>query len=132
MGVPRGGGFEISMPIVSSKIVEDSPQKDGRRAVRELHVDSLGREQFVSYLAEKAAKLADMLPIRAAQIDEQLKAAEIAKAVEHAEAVGGFEGFEFEDCTPTDAKLAIAEMLPEKQAAADDAADRAAKLEAVK
>lgn len=64
------------MPILKSLIVEDRAQIDGRRAVREEHIDGLDRPQFVDYLAEPDADVDAMLPIRAALIDEALSAAE--------------------------------------------------------
>lgn len=60
------------MPIVASNIVEDRKQTDGRRAVRERHVDHLGREYFVDYLAESQASLATAMTARVPQIEASL------------------------------------------------------------
>ena len=37
------------MPIVSSSVFEDRPQNDGRRRVREEHVDSIGKKHYLQY-----------------------------------------------------------------------------------
>lgn len=60
--------------ITQSRIISDSPQKDGRRYVVELHVDEDGSEELVTYLAEKGADVAALLPIRSAQIEERREA----------------------------------------------------------
>lgn len=60
------------MSIVTSTIVEDRIQIDGRRSIIERHVDDLGVEHLVFYLAESKEDVEAMLPIRAAQIDQQL------------------------------------------------------------
>lgn len=59
--------------IVESTIIEDAPQKDGRRYVTELHVDDEGKEHRVMYLAESKANVEEMLPARAAQISAQIE-----------------------------------------------------------
>lgn len=64
--------------ISSSTIIEDAVQVDGRRHVRERHVDNMGMPHDVFYIAEAEADVSAMLPIRAAQIVEQLEAAELA------------------------------------------------------
>jgi hypothetical protein len=60
------------MPIKSSTIVEDSPQIDGRRYIREVHTDDVGVEHHVTYLAESKEDVEAILPIRVSQIDEQI------------------------------------------------------------
>jgi hypothetical protein len=72
---------------MQSTIIEDRPQTDGRRAVRERHVDDFGVEHFVVYMAESGADVEAILPSRAAQIEADLAAAEIAANL--AEAEGG-------------------------------------------
>ena len=64
--------------IVSSVIVEDRAQRDGRRAVRERHTDQLGLVYDVAYFAEPGTNASAMLAPRAAQIDADLTASEIA------------------------------------------------------
>jgi len=39
------------MAIISSQIIENQVQKDGRRSVRERHIDHLGALHFIQYLA---------------------------------------------------------------------------------
>lgn len=66
------------MPIISSTITEDRQQVDGRRSVHEVHVDHLGERYEVDYLAEKADDVQAVATSRAAQIEADLEAAEIA------------------------------------------------------
>ena len=40
------------MAIISSQVIEDQAQKDGRRSIRERHIDHLGTYHFVQYLAD--------------------------------------------------------------------------------
>ena len=76
---------------MQSTIIEDRPQKDGRRAVREKHVTDDGSEFFVDYLAEPKADVEEMLPVRAALIEQQLADAdawiEVEVVLEKARAV---------------------------------------------
>lgn len=65
------------MSIVSSAIAEDAPQKDGRRAIRERHVDSRGVAHFIDYIADAGADVDAMMAANAARILEQLAAAEV-------------------------------------------------------
>ena len=64
------------MPIVSSRIAEDSRQIDGRRWVREQHIDQMGVVHEIVYMAE-AGQVVD-LAASAARIEAQLTEAEIA------------------------------------------------------
>jgi len=64
------------MPIVSSRIAEDSRQIDGRRWVREQHTDQRGVVHEVVYMAE-AGQMVDLVA-SAARILAQLTEAEIA------------------------------------------------------
>lgn len=66
------------MPIVSSEIIEDSPQADGRRWITEQHVDQLGLAYEFRYLADADADPAGRLASRAAELDAELTAVEIA------------------------------------------------------
>ena len=66
------------MAIVSSVILADDPQRDGRRRVIELHVDHLGAQYRLSYLAEPAFDAVAGLPASAARIVSDSQAAEIA------------------------------------------------------
>ena len=66
------------MPIVSSIVTEDRQQIDGRRSIVERHVDHLGVEYSCFYMAEAHDDAAASLAARAAQIEADLAAAEIA------------------------------------------------------
>lgn len=72
------------MPIVASVIVEDAPQMDGRRWVRERHTDHLGAAHDVLYLALAEADAEAIMAARVSAIEAQLAAAEIAANVEEA------------------------------------------------
>jgi len=63
------------MPIVSSRIAEDSRQIDGRRWVREQHTDQMGVVHEIVYMAE-AGQVVD-LAASAARLETQLTEAEI-------------------------------------------------------
>lgn len=59
--------------IVSSEIIEQTIQKDGRTYVREKHVDHVGKEHFVEYLGDPA------LELHAIQIMDNLRQGELAR-----------------------------------------------------
>lgn len=63
--------------IISSQIIEDREQIDGRRSVRELHVDALGKEYVIQYLAESEADVNTRMTARAAELDDQLSKQEV-------------------------------------------------------
>ena len=63
------------MPIVSSRIAEDSRQIDGRRWVREQHTDHVGVVHEIVYMAEVGQVV--NLVASAARIEAQLVEAEI-------------------------------------------------------
>lgn len=65
------------MPIVSSIIVEDRAQADGRRHVRERHTDHVGGTHDAVYLAESGADAEAVMAARVANIEAQLKTNEI-------------------------------------------------------
>ena len=71
--------------IVSSTIVSDSPQSDGRRYVRERHVEADGTRHDVTWMAEVGQEADAFLAIRAAQIEAQLIENEIAENLAEAE-----------------------------------------------
>lgn len=61
------------MSIVSTSVIEEPVQKDGRRYVRERHTDELGEVHEVSYLAESGGNALTVAQGRAALIDNQIK-----------------------------------------------------------
>jgi hypothetical protein len=65
------------MGIASSAIIEDRPQRDGRRAIRERFVDSEGAEYFRSYLCLEGDDPTATLATRATELEAQLAAAEL-------------------------------------------------------
>lgn len=65
------------MPIVTSVIVENTLQPDGRRSVRERHVDSVGAEQFCSYLGPAGVDAAAVMAARVSLLNAALKSHEI-------------------------------------------------------
>lgn len=74
------------MAIISSQIVFDLAQADGRRHVRERHTDGLGVTHDVDYMADAGTNATTEMNNRVANIDAQLKAAEIDRNL--AEAMG--------------------------------------------
>lgn len=65
------------MPIVASEIVEDAPQRDGRRWVRERHTDHLGAAHEFLYMAEAGTDAAAVMAARVPVIEAMLAEAEI-------------------------------------------------------
>lgn len=66
------------MPIVSSSFDEGPPQADGRRYVREVHIDDAGQEYRFEWLGAQDA--APVLAARVALLNEQLAARAAAQA----------------------------------------------------
>ena len=64
------------MSIVSSQVVEDRVQKDGRRAIRERHVDHLGNAYEFAWMAAAGASASAQLAGHASQLETDLAAAE--------------------------------------------------------
>lgn len=56
------------MPITSSTIAWDRPQRDGRRDVREQHTDHNGVQHHVDYLAEPAMDVNAVMTARASYL----------------------------------------------------------------
>lgn len=67
------------MPIVSSQIVADDPQIDGRRHVAERHTDHVGVQHFVRYIAAAADDVNAIMAARVAPLEAQLKASEASR-----------------------------------------------------
>lgn len=78
------------MPVVSSAIVEDSPQIDGRRWIVERHLDQTGAARFVRYLADRAINAPAGMAARALAITAALPAEEIADNLDAIAALGRF------------------------------------------
>jgi len=60
------------MAIISSIIAEDQAQKDGRRSIREIHTDHLGKQHSVSYMAKAESDVNAVMIARLSQINAQL------------------------------------------------------------
>jgi hypothetical protein len=69
------------MPIVSSTITHDNVQSDGRRAIRERHVDQVGLEYVFSYLGAAAIDAAATMAARVPGINASLISNEIARNI---------------------------------------------------
>lgn len=65
------------MPVVSSAIVEDAPQRDGRRWIAERHVDHLGVARFLRYLAVKGLNVTAIMTARIAGLNAELTRNEV-------------------------------------------------------
>lgn len=72
------------MPIVSSVIAADDAQADGRRYIREVHTDHLGREHVVLYLAPAVWDAEAVMAARVNGIETGLRDGEIANNVAQA------------------------------------------------
>lgn len=119
--------------IVESTVIEDSRQVDGRRHVREVHVDDVGVEHHVTYLAESKADVNAMLPIRAAQIDEQIsqrQADEQSSAI--AEKERAVELLKLGDDSIAKILMVPIERVSDEKTKLDDASKAALEAESVK
>lgn len=63
--------------IISSIIVEDSPQADGRRQVRERHIDHIGCVQAIAYTAEVDVDINAVMIQRVPLLEQQAKDREL-------------------------------------------------------
>lgn len=59
------------MAVTKSQIIDDAPQHDGRRWITERHYLDDGTYEDVTYIAGAKDNVVEMLPIRAAQIEER-------------------------------------------------------------
>src|SRR3989304_10051689 len=66
-------------PIISSVVVSDQPQIDGRRWIRERHTDHMAVVYFRDYMAAAGLVIADGFPAVVAILNQQLIDAEIAR-----------------------------------------------------
>ena len=65
------------MPITASTIIEDSPQRDRRRHVRERHVDHTAVAHEVTYMAGAGTDVQAVMTARVSQIEARLTAREL-------------------------------------------------------
>jgi hypothetical protein len=61
------------MPIVASIVLEDAPQVDGRRWIRERHTDQVGVQHFRAYMVAAGVNVPATFPATVAILDPQLK-----------------------------------------------------------
>lgn len=97
------------MSIVNSTIIEDRVQADGRRCVRERHVDHLGRAHDATYKAASGANVAAAMAARVVKIDAMLVERELneneARALD-----GPFVGPTLQFCTAAQIRTRIREL----------------------
>jgi hypothetical protein len=67
------------MPIVTSVVLEDLPQADGRRWIREQHTDQVNRLHVRSYLVAAGVNVSDTFPATTALLNQSLKEWEFAE-----------------------------------------------------
>lgn len=65
------------MPVVSSTIVEDAPQADGRRWIVERHADHLGVARFLRYMAAQGLNVTAIMTARIAGLNAELTRNEV-------------------------------------------------------
>lgn len=75
--------------IVESTIIATDTQADGRRYVTESHIDGVGREYRVEYLADADADVAAAMAERAAVIEAESAAAEVELPIADMQMVAG-------------------------------------------
>ena len=69
------------MPIVSSSVFEDRPQNDGRRRVREEHIDSSGKKHYLQHQVLADYDATGGLVAGASSVENTLASNEIGEAV---------------------------------------------------
>ena len=67
------------MPIVTSTVVDDRPQVDGRRWIQEQHTDQLGVKHSRAYVAAAGVNVPATFPQTQAILNQQLKTDEFSK-----------------------------------------------------
>lgn len=90
------------MPIVTSNIIENAEQSDGRSHVREEHIDHLGRSHFVSYTADVEASPTAEMASRVDALNSQLIEDEKERLLHHVFAGTSIQAFAFTDLTLQD------------------------------
>lgn len=83
------------MPIVSSTILEDAAQRDGRRWIRERHTDQLGVAQVITYLGAANTDAAAVMAARVSVLDAALIADEIVRNVTQVMTLGSLAVYTF-------------------------------------
>jgi hypothetical protein len=69
------------MPIASTTIINDRPQRDGRRCVSERHVDHVGVALLIHYIAAAGADVLAVALARVADLNQALIDRELAKDI---------------------------------------------------
>lgn len=99
------------MPVVSSSILEDRPQRDGRRSVRERHTDHAGRTHDVTYLAEPGDDVETVMLARVPSVNTSLAEAEFSRLLSHTLGGGTLLTFPFVDLTPQEGSRRLLRLL---------------------
>jgi hypothetical protein len=76
------------MSIVTSTIVDDSPQIDGRRWITESHVDQFGEDRRVMYLCAADADVQAVMLSRAARVYDETVQGEIQNNISQITSIG--------------------------------------------
>lgn len=87
------------MSIVASVVLSDSVQIDGRRDIRERHIDHLGAEHLRQYLAAAGADSAAALTAYAARLPGELRDNEIASNIDAVVSRGSLAGVTLQHST---------------------------------
>lgn len=99
------------MPIVSSQIVLDHQQVDGRRHVQERHIDHRGVVNNVFYLAEPGADANTALNARVPVLTQQLRERERSECLEHVQRNQSIMSYRFADITLRDGARHVLRVL---------------------
>src|SRR3990167_5527253 len=95
--------------IVSSTIISDARQQDGRRWVHERHVDHVGLEIDVTWLCDQDADTAVALTARVPHLDRALRETEIANNLSQVVTMGALAVYTFTYSTPAQNMAALRE-----------------------
>jgi|GEM_PF-6650443 len=116
------------MPIISSNIIADSKQADGRRWVTEEHVDSGGVGHRVTYMSGAQADAESAMNARVASVDESLSESEISRYINRIERGLNVVGLDYTETDQAQRALRFMRWAKEKAQSGDHGALRYAHL----
>lgn len=102
------------MPIISSQIIEDSEQADGRRWVTEEHADSNGESYRVPYLTLSGANVTVNMNAMIVKINERLVERELSRYLHRIEQGKNIIGLPYTETTQTQRAIEFLKWAKQK------------------
>lgn len=106
--------YGCKMPVISSQIIEDHAQADGRRWVAEEHTTSLGEKLVIRYLAAVSSNVAQIMADRVDSLDQRLKDREISVYLSRIEQNKDVTSYSFPETTAFERVSAFVEWAKEQ------------------